>query len=156
MKEKLEQLKRNPLGLAVWCLLVCGGYLLLGSGAYQAQTTVAQRLPWALLALAFVLIGHELLHALAARLLCGSGVSVRIAKDPVGLPSLCTVYPANVSRGRRLVILLTPLAALTVLPTLVIALGQPVFFLFLTAMINLVGAYFDLVDTALLLSDVRR
>lgn len=152
MNERLRKLKQDPRGLVIWLALVCGSYLLLGSAAYQAQSGFLQRLPWAILSLIVVLIGHELLHALAARILCRGKVRIELAKDPLGLPALRTVFPADVSRGRLLVIYLTPLMMLTVIPTLFITLMQPVFFLFLAAMINAVGAYFDLIDTAMLLT----
>ncbi len=144
-------MKSNPLCLVIWLLLVCCIYLVLLGGPYR-DLTIAARLPWTILALVSTLLLHEVTHALMAKCLCKGTVRIEFAKDPTGLPSLRTLFPGNISRARRLIIVLAPMVLLSVLPLLFILFIKPVFYLFMVSMINWVGCFFDLTDIMLLIT----
>lgn len=150
MREKLTKLRTNPTALAVWVLLVCGSYVLLFGAEYRENSTIRTRLPWTIIALVSVLLVHEILHAAAAMMLCKGKVKIEVARDPMGLPAMRTVFPGNIKKSSRIVICLVPFVVLTIIPTIYIIAVQPVFFLFLVAMLNGCGAFFDLVDVLIL------
>ena len=146
MKERLTKLKSSPIGLVLWTALVCGSFILLMGGGYKEAYTAAERLIWVIAALAFVFVVHELAHALTASVLCGCKIHIKLRKDPVGIPALASLFPENAGRGKKLAIYLAPILLLTVVPTLILVFAWRHLFLFYVAMLNCVGAYFDIID----------
>lgn len=152
MKTRLTKLKSSPIGLIVWTALVCGSFILLMGGGYKEAYTAAERLIWVIAALVFVFFAHELAHALTASVLCGCKIQIKLMKDPVGIPALASLFPENVGRGKKIAIYLAPLLLLTVVPTLILVFAWRHLFLIYIAMLNCVGAYFDIIDILILLS----
>ena len=151
MKERLTKLKSSPIGLIVWTALVCGSFILLMGGGYKEAYTGAERRIWVIAALVFVFAAHELAHALTASVLCGCKIQIKLMKDPVGIPALASLFPENAGRGKRIAIYLAPILLLTVVPTLILVFAWRHLFLFYIAMLNCVGAYFDIIDILILL-----
>ena len=152
MKTRLTKLKSSPIGLIVWTALVCGSFILLTGGNYREAYTAAERLIWVIAALVFVFVAHELAHALTASVLCGCKIRIKLMKDPVGLPALASLFPSDAGKGRKIAIYLAPLLLLTVVPTLISVFAWRHLLLFYIAMLNCVGAYFDIIDILILLS----
>ena len=151
MKTRLTKLKSSPIGLVLWTALVCGSFILMGGG-YKEAYTGAERRIWVIAALVFVFAAHELAHALTASVLCGCKIQIKLMKDPVGIPALASLFPENAGRGKRIAIYLAPILLLTVVPTLILVFAWRHLFLFYIAMLNCVGAFFDIIDILILLS----
>ena len=120
MKEKLVDLRSNPTGTVIWIVLTCGSYILFMGGQYRELYTPKERMPWVIMALVFVLIAHEMVHAIVALVLTRKKVQIKVAKDPIGLPTLGTFYTDNIGKCGKLAIHIAPFITLTII-------GQPVY-----------------------------
>lgn len=146
MRERVLKLKSNPLGLAVWVVIVCGTFVFSFGSRYSELYSTKERALYVIMALAFSLVTHELVHALFAALICKCRPKIKVAKDPMGIPSLCTQYPGDVSSGKRIVICIAPFILLTAVPVALLLCGTESIFLFFVAMLNSVGAYYDILE----------
>lgn len=146
----MKQDNKNPVGLFLWLVLSCAIHIVLFRGKLDMNTPVLRRALYAVLAVVVTLPLHEIIHFVLMKLAGLKGVRIRFGKDPLGIPSLCTVFPGEIRGKRRIIILLAPFLLLTLLPDLLFCLNERVHFLFfIMAMCNAAGCYFDVADVVM-------
>lgn len=156
MKEKLTKLRTNPIVLAIWVVLICGIYIFLWGANIKSQYSGRERLIWVILAIVLTLIIHELVHAFTASILCKCKIDISVRQSPMGFPSLVTSFPSDAKRWKKMVIYFMPILVLTIVPTIVLALGYEHILILFVAMLNLIGAYYDVFDICILLSEPKK
>lgn len=144
------------MGVLCWLAITCSLYIATIGRNYKDAYSIRERAVWVVVALLFVLIVHELTHALIATIFAPGKVKIETGKDPIGLWSLRTVFPGDLGKGKRLAICQAPFVALTVIPTIALLAGTGSIFLFFVAMINCIGSYFDLVDILVMVSEGKK
>ncbi len=145
----LKRCKSNPVLLLLWILIVCGAFILRCGADLKADYSAVQRLLAVACALVFVLIVHELIHALFVKLLSKAKVTIRFAKDPMGFPTLGTFWHGHVGKWPKTAVYLAPFALLTLVPLICLSIsGSHAIFWVFVAMLNSIGAYYDIIDAA--------
>lgn len=155
MKDKLIRLKSNPVGIVVWLMAICAIYLFFFGASIKNDYSARERLLWVIIAVVFTLIVHELIHALVAAILCKCKVDIRVMKDPNGIPSLATMFPESASAQKKIAIYIAPLIVLTVLPTVYLIFAKQILVLVFVAMLNCIGAFYDIVDTLINVAEIK-
>lgn len=130
-------------------MIVCGTFILRYGADLKADYSAVQRILAVAVALVFVLIVHELIHALFVKLLSKAKVTIRFAKDPMGFPTLGTVWQGCIGKWPKTAVCLAPLLLLTLVPLICLSVsGSHAIFWVFVAMLNSIGAYYDLLDAA--------
>lgn len=92
---------------------------------------------------------HELIHASAMKMFNKGEVKVKFIKMKVGGFGLVTILNGELKKWQQFIIYILPFIILTVIPSVIIIEWKCVF-LYLIAIINCAGSYFDLLDAILL------
>lgn len=143
----LTRCKSNPCLLILWIAIICVAFIMYFGPGLKADYSASQRVLSVIVALVSVLIVHELIHALFVKLLSKAKVTIRFAKDPMGLTTLCTTWKGHIGKWQKVVVYLAPLVLLTLVPVLCLTIlaSHSILWVFI-AMLNSIGAYYDLID----------
>ena len=150
METELKKLKNNPLGQIIWIALMCGLHLLLFKSKINYDIAAWKRILLLLLAILVSLPVHELMHLLFMKVFSKGNAKIEFAKDPLGLPSLRAVLYDKVTKVQLFIIFIAPLLFITiVLDIIFIFCGKIELFLFIIAVCNSAGCYYDVIDAAI-------
>lgn len=143
----MKQPNKNKVGALLWLVFSCTIHIILFREKLDMGTPISQRLLTVILAIAVTLPLHELIHGMLMKLFGMKRVRIEFAKDPSGVPSVRAIGQGEVPGWKRTVIFLTPLVLLTLLPDILMCLNERApFLLFVVAMCNSAGCYFDLME----------
>lgn len=138
---------KNPVGAVLWLAVTCMIHIVLFRSKLDMNTPILQRLLFVILAIMVTLPLHEIIHCVFMKLFGLKGARIEFAKDPMGFPSLHAIAQGEVHGWKRNIILLAPFILLTAAPDLLFCLNERVhFLLFIVAMCNAAGCYFDVAD----------
>lgn len=148
----LGRLRSNPYANVAWLLFCSVAHIVLFGAKVDTHLHLWQRLLSLITAVCITLPLHELIHYALMKLFSrGGSVRIRLAKSPVGLPTLVTVTEAAFRPWQMILIYLAPFVLMTLLPDLLFAFAgriRQVFFL--AAVCNAAGCFYDLFDALIL------
>ena len=150
METKFKGLKTNPLGQIIWIAIMCGLHLLLFKTRVNYDIAVWKRIFLLIVAIIVSLPVHELIHFVFMKLFSKENAKIEFAKDPLGIPSLRAILHDKVTKVQQFIIFIAPLFFITiVLDIIFIFCGQIEFLIFIIAMCNSAGCYYDVIDAAI-------
>lgn len=143
----LDKAKSSPYGMAVWVCISSILHIFLFKGKMNNDYQVIQRVLLGFIAIIFTLLTHELIHFIFMKIFCGNA-KIEFAKDPIGLPTLRTIYHGEITNWQKIVIYLAPFVSLTLLFDIAFVFCLKVELLFfIISMCNSAGCYYDIIDS---------
>lgn len=143
----LDKARSNPYGMTVWICISSALHIVFFKSHVNNDYQVIQRFLIVILAIAFSLLVHELIHFIFLKIFCKGKVIIEFAKDPVGLPGLRTTYYSKITKWQKIVSLLAPFVFLTLLFDVAFVFCPKVeLVFFVVSMGNSAGCYFDIID----------
>lgn len=143
----LDKARSSPYGMIVWICISSALHILFFKGNVNNDYPVIQRVLMVLIAFAFTLPMHELIHFVFAKIFCKGKVIIESVKDPIGFPTLRTSYQGEISNWQKTVISLAPFVFLTLLFDVAFVFCSKVELLFfIVSVSNSAGCYFDIID----------
>ena len=148
----LDRLRSNPYANVAWLLLACAAHMVLFGARVDADLHLWQRLLSMIAAICVTLPLHELIHFILMKGFSGGRrVRIRLARSPIGLPTLVTVAEADFRPWQMILVYLAPFVLMTLLPDLVFAFAgsiPPV--AFIAVVCNAAGCFYDLLDALII------
>lgn len=140
-------MKQDSRNAILWLIASCGIHIVLFRSKLDMGMPIALRLLFVILAVVITLPLHELIHCVFMRIFGLRNARIEFGRDPLGIPSLRSTANGEVRGWRRIVILLSPFVLLTLVPDLLFIMNERIhFLLFIAAMCNSAGCYFDAAD----------
>ena len=150
METKFKRLKTNPLGQIIWIAIMCGLHLLLFKTKVNYDIAIWKRIFLLIVAIIVSLPVHELIHFVFMKLFSKGNAKIEFAKDPLGIQSLRTIFHGKVTEVQQFIIFIAPLFFITiVLDIIFIFCEQIEFLIFIIAICNSAGCYYDVIDAAI-------
>lgn len=150
METTFKKLKTNPLGQIIWIAIMCGLHLLLFKSKVNYDIAAWKRILLLLLAILVSLPVHEFIHLVFMKVFSKGNAKIEFAKDPLGLPSLRAVFYGKITKVQRFIIFIAPLLFITIVLDIVFTFcGKIELLLFIIAICNSAGCYYDVIDAAI-------
>jgi hypothetical protein len=142
----LDKDNPNSFGLIVWVSVSCIIHIFLFKRNVNDEYQLVQRVLIGIIAVVFTIPTHELIHYLFAVMFGKGKARIEFAKDPLGFPSLRTLFSERIIKWKQVVVFLAPFVFLTLLFDIVFALSARInLFCFIVSISNSAGCYFDFI-----------
>lgn len=146
----IQKLRKSTIGMIIWIFLSFIVLYYMGGNECVKGVSVVQRIIETVVALLFTLIVHELIHASVMKVFNKGEVKIKLIKMEVGGFGLVTILNGELKNWQQFIMYILPFILLTVIPAIFI-IQWKCLFLYLIALINCAGSYFDLLDAILIL-----
>lgn len=147
----LKKIKENPFSIVIWLGMMVAIHFLLFIAKIDKDISLLMRIVSLFVAIIVILIGHEVIHYIFMRVFGGKNAKIEFAKDPIGIPGLRAIAYGEFERWQLVIIFMAPFCLLTLLLDIILAFtGKIMLGLFIIAVGNSVGCFFDIIDTLLL------
>jgi len=145
----IKRLRNSTAVMLVWVILSCFVLYNIGGNECIRGTTLKQRIIVTVVALLFTLIVHELIHAGVMKVFIKGEVKIKFIKMKAGRFGLATIMHGELEKWQKFIVFTLPFIILTVI-SIVVFIKWDIYFVYLVAVINSAGTYFDLLDTILI------
>lgn len=152
----LDKARKSPYGMAVWVCISCALHICFFRSRVNYDYEAIQKVSIVILAIAFSLLIHELIHFVFFKIFSKGKVKIEFAKDNVGFPALRTICYSEITKWQKIIAYLAPFVFLTLLFDVAFVFCPKVELLFFVVSIgNSAGCYFDIIDALKALQNAR-
>ena len=147
----LKKIKKNPFSIIVWLGIMVAIHFLLFIAKIDNDISLKIRIVSLFVAIIVILFGHEVIHFIFMRVFGCKNTKIEFAKDPIGIPGLRAIAYGEFKKWQLVIIFMAPFCLLTLLLDIILAFSEKIMLgLFIIAIGNSVGSFFDIIDTLLL------